>query len=130
MLIAATTLMSCVATNTRDFAVTPFYSGTVTDAFTGEPLADVLVYVATSRRLPSDAVTVATDANGRFLAGVLGHSAWSVTYANPVEVTCHARITFTRGGYQSQTQEDVGPCTKSPKRLDVSLIRAEPAAAP
>jgi hypothetical protein len=125
VLLAGALLGSCVATPSRDFAVTPFYSGRVTDAFTGEPLADVLVHVVTLKRLPSDGVTVTTNAEGRYLAGVLGESAWSVALASPVEATCRARVTFMRPGYVSQSIEDAGPCTRSPKALDVILRRVE-----
>lgn len=118
-------LSSCVATPSRDFAVTPFYTGHVTDAFTGEPLGDVLIHVATLRRVPSDAVTVTTNPQGRYVAGVLGGSAWSVALASPVESTCRARITFMRPGYVSQSLEDAGPCSRSPKTLDVALAQAQ-----
>jgi hypothetical protein len=118
-------MASCVATPSRDFAVTPFYSGHVTDAFTGEPLGDVLIHVATLRRVPSDAVTVTTNAEGRYSAGVLGDSAWSVTLASPLETICRARITFIRPGYVSQSLEDAGPCSRSPKTLDVALAQSK-----
>ena len=118
-------LASCVATPSRNFAVTPFYAGHVTDAFTREPLPDVLIHVATLRRVPSDAVTVTTDAQGGYRAGVLGDSAWSVTLASAVESTCRARITFMRPGYVSQTVDDAGPCARSPKTLDIALVQSK-----
>lgn len=125
VLLVSLVLSSCVATPSRDFAVTPFYTGHVTDAFTSEPLGDVLIHVATLRRIPTDAVTVTTNAQGRYYAGVLGDSAWSVTLASPVESTCRARITFMRPGYVSQSLDDTGPCSRSPKTLDIALARSE-----
>lgn len=125
LLLVSIVVTSCVATPSRDFAVTPFYSGHVTDAFTGEPLADVLIHVATLRRIPTDAVTVTTNAQGSYLAGVLGDSAWSVALASPVESTCRARITFMRPGYASQSLEDAGACSRSPKTLDVALAQSK-----
>lgn len=118
-------LVSCVATPSRDFAVTPFYSGQVTDAFTREPLGDVLIHVVTLKRFPSDGVTVTTNPQGQYLAGVLGDSAWSVTLASPLESICRARITFMRAGYVSQSLEDAGPCARSPKTLDVALVQSK-----
>jgi len=115
----------CVATPSRDFAVTPFYTGHVTDAFTSEPIADVLIHVVTLRRVPSDGVTVTTNAQGSYRAGVIGDSAWSVALASPVESTCRARITFIRPGYVSQSLDDAGPCSRSPKTLDVALAQIE-----
>ena len=125
LLLAAALLGSCVATPSRDFPLTPFFTGHVTDAFTNEPLADVLIHVATLRRVPSDAVTVTTNPQGRYYVGVLGNSAWSVTLASPVESICRARITFMRPGYVSQSLEDAGPCSRSPKTLDVALAHSE-----
>ena len=125
VLLASLTFSGCVATPSRDFALTPFFAGHVTDAFTREPLADVLIHVVTLRRLPGNGVTVTTNAQGSYLAGVLGDSAWTVTLASPVESVCRARITFIRPGYVTQSLEDAGPCSRSPKALDVALARKE-----
>jgi hypothetical protein len=127
------TLSGCIALPIpHDEALTPLYSGTVTDASTGTLIAGAEVHVSggLSERQPT--ATTTTDATGHFQIGISNRAHWFFLYLGPADGICRATLTVTATGYQSFSKQfsamgyggGKGPC--SGRRI-VEAIALQPA---